>query len=83
MGILVIILLATANTSDSLTPKSLDLINQIPTTPKDSWLAVDKFHHFSYSLCITGLSYHIYHCQFKDLIADATGIIVGAVLFTR
>lgn len=114
--------------SDSFGRK--DLINQLPThqanarqasllQSTDKWFAWDKFHHFSYSLGITGLSYHIYHCQFgnpnpgaryfsisitaftgvgkevydkyckktvfsyKDLTADAVGIIIGTLLFTR
>ncbi|MCK4306731.1 hypothetical protein KAW50_00735 [candidate division WOR-3 bacterium] len=32
----------------------------------DRWISRDKFHHFSYSLGLTGLSYHIYHCQFNN-----------------
>lgn len=87
-------------------------------TLKDKWFTRDKFHHFSYSLGITGLSYHVYHCQFnnpnpgaryfaisiaaltgigkelydkyykkskisyKDLVADAAGIVTGVFLFT-
>ncbi len=35
-------------------------------TQHDKWFAKDKFHHFSYSLGIVGLSYHIYHCQFNN-----------------
>jgi uncharacterized protein YfiM (DUF2279 family) len=33
---------------------------------RDRWLAEDKLHHFSYSLGITGLSYHAYHCQLHN-----------------
>ena len=86
---------------------------------RDRWLAEDKFHHFAYSLGITGLSYHAYHCQlhnqnpgaryfavsvasvagigkelydtflgktgfsYRDLIADAAGVAVGVLVFTR
>lgn len=91
------------------------VLHSRPVT-EDRWIAVDKFHHFSYSLGITGLSYHIYHCQlqrdkrearilavslsavagiakelwdevrgegvsYKDLCADALGIIVGTLFF--
>ena len=37
-----------------------------PLQSADKWIGRDKFHHFSYSLGITGLSYHIYHCQFNN-----------------
>lgn len=33
---------------------------------EEKWFTRDKFHHFSYSLGITGLSYHVYHCQFNN-----------------
>jgi uncharacterized protein YfiM (DUF2279 family) len=36
------------------------------TGSRDRWFSEDKFHHFSYSLGITGLSYHTYHCEFHN-----------------
>ncbi|MCK4351873.1 hypothetical protein KAW65_00515 [candidate division WOR-3 bacterium] len=38
---------------------------------EDKWIAWDKFHHFSYSFGITGLSYHIYHCQLNNPESEA------------
>jgi hypothetical protein len=50
--------------------------------PQEKWFTIDKLHHFSYSLGISGLFYHIYHCQFNNpnpkaryLSISVTGII--------
>lgn len=61
MGIIVIIVLwskeanLTIPVSDSLTRKY-----------EDKWFTSDKYLHFYYSVAITGLSYHLYHCQFNN-----------------
>lgn len=43
--------------------KKLEEINK---NESDKWFAMDKFLHFTASAGITGLSYHCYHCQFKN-----------------
>ncbi len=35
-------------------------------TQKDSWLGMDKFLHVAACASITGLSYHVYHCQYRN-----------------
>jgi len=112
-----IVFLLLAEPSDSLGTQE-EYSVPLPASP-DKWISRDKFHHFSYSFGITGLSYHIYHCQlnnpnpgaryfsisltsfvgiskelydkfykksnfsYKDLVADASGIILATLLFTR
>lgn len=34
----------------------------------DSWLGMDKFLHVAACASITGLSYHVYHCQYNNPI---------------
>jgi uncharacterized protein YfiM (DUF2279 family) len=33
---------------------------------EDPWFAMDKFLHVAASASITGLSYHVYHCQYHN-----------------
>lgn len=33
---------------------------------EDHWFAMDKFLHVAASASITGLSYHVYHCQYNN-----------------
>ncbi|MDD2890204.1 MAG: hypothetical protein PHE49_06145 [bacterium] len=33
---------------------------------EDEWFAIDKFHHFAYSLGTTALIFHVYHCQLNN-----------------
>lgn len=35
---------------------------------EDPWLAMDKFLHLAASASITGLSYHVYHCQYHNAV---------------
>ncbi|MDI6840148.1 MAG: hypothetical protein QMD71_04770 [bacterium] len=99
-------------------PDSLTHTQFKEASPQDNWIALDKLHHFSYSFGITGLSYHVYHCQlnnpnpgarvfsisiasiagigkelldkyygkstisYKDITADALGIVTATIIFT-
>lgn len=35
---------------------------------EDHWLGMDKFLHVAASASITGLSYHVYHCQYNNAV---------------
>ena len=59
---------------DTLNYVSYQGSEAFPTTTnkiEDKWFSEDKLHHFSYSFGITGLTYHIYHCQFHNPKAEA------------
>jgi len=42
-----------------ISSQQLDTLKSIQ---KDKWFAMDKLHHFSYSLGITTISFHYLHC---------------------
>ncbi len=52
--------------NESIVGKKYSGQTHISAPATDRWIGRDKFHHFSYSLGITGLSYHVYHCQFNN-----------------
>lgn len=43
----------------------LILTQQVNAT-QDGWIAKDKLLHIIHSAALVGLSYHIYHCQFRN-----------------
>lgn len=49
---------------------------------EDKWFAKDKAHHFFYSFGITGLSYHVYHCQFHNPNPGARTFAISTAAFT-
>jgi len=56
---------------------------KIVSKGQDKWFGRDKFHHFSYSMGIVGLTYHVSHNQFNNpkctsrLFAVSLAAIVG------
>ena len=74
-----------------LLTEPLDSVSNLSPKPIDKWFAQDKLHHLSYSMGITGLSYHIYHCKFNNpdpgakyfSISIATTTAFGKELYDR
>ncbi|TET16417.1 MAG: hypothetical protein E3J78_08810 [Candidatus Cloacimonadota bacterium] len=66
----IILLLLVLSASSSFSQAELKFADEekeeVETHGGDEWIAIDKFFHVAASAGITGLSYHLYHCQYNN-----------------
>ncbi len=65
---------------DSPKEQKKEVISSTQST--DNWFGRDKFHHFSYSFGLTGLSYHLYHCQLNNPNPEAKYFSISLTTLT-